>query len=293
MTRIMTARDALRIVNIDAARLLAMLGLADGAVASEVDAALASRGYALVPFLREGESLETGTTVRLLAVTDEEKAIDAPQEARRMVGLLENAIEIATAIGPLDDAVRGHILRMIDAVGIEDPITRSILGAHFLHYTEFGAPVEGRSLYLAEMEQVERSRIIRALFSIANAGGVLYDVSVEILERVLDRSGVAPLILQGWLIGPRDTITSFSRPEIPHEAWHGLEAGQARLLSWIAARPKATLRDVEIKARSMGMEPKQAMLSIDAWAQEQTGAGLLSHSSMPSLEDRSKSSGRG
>lgn len=291
MTKIMTARDALRIVNIDAARLLGMLGLRAGALASDMDGALAARGYAMVPFLRDGEAVAATGSIRLLAITDDESPIETPTQARVLVALLENAIEIATAIGPLDDKVRGRILRMVDAVGIEDAAARSILGAHFLHYTEYGHPEEARPLGLSEAEPGERSRLIRALFSIANADGVLYDVSLERLEAVLNRSGVPPIVLQGWLIGPRDIVTTFMRPEIPHESWEGLDDGQARLLSWIAARPRATMRDVEIKARSLGLEPQEAMLSIDHWAQERTGGSLLTRTRMPSLEDRSKASG--
>lgn len=293
MTKIMTARDALRIVSIDAARLLGMLGLREGAGAADMDDALAARGYAMVPFLRDGETVAATGSIRLLAITDDESPIGRPTAARSLVALLENAIEIATAIGPLDDKVRGRILRMVDAVGIEDAATRSILGAHFLHYTEYGHPEEGRPLELAEEDAAERSRVVTALFSIANADGVLYDVSLERLETVLNRSGIPPLVLQGWLIGPRDIITTFMRPEIPHDAWDGLENGQARLLSWIAARPRASMREVEIKARSLGLDPQDAMQSIDRWAQERMGGSMLTHSRMPSLEDRSRASGRG
>jgi hypothetical protein len=112
---------------------------------------------------------------------------------------------------------------------------------------------------------LSRDRLVRSLYAAVTADGTLYDVVVERLEELLDREGMDGRRTVASLMPPRQVVLKYARAEHDPGRWSGLDVDDARLLSWIVARPRVTVPDLETRARQLGLMPHDALMRIKGW----------------------------
>ncbi|MFZ3481772.1 hypothetical protein [Sphingomonas sp. 3-13AW] len=200
---------------------------------------------------------------------------------------MENAFQIGRAIGEPGEAQKERIVDLADSLERLTPAERSILGAHY-HYMLRTPEFRARPLDLWKHDVPSRYRIVKSLYVAVSADGTLYDVIVEQLEMLLDNEGMDGRRTVSGLIPARQVVLRYARPEYGPEKWTGLAREDAQLLSWIAARPRANMSDLEARARQLGLESHEALLRIKKWVETEPalGAGDRRRLSVPSPDQR-------
>lgn len=256
---------ALRLVTVEVDALVSTIGEEAASSATSYVDALAARGYVPVPIPWEAGPVARGGDTDLLILSRDESPVPPPSEALiGAIAFMENAFHIGRAIGEPGDAQKERIVDIADGLARLGPDERSILGAHYHHVLRNGA-IRARDLGLGKHDALSRDRLVRSLYAAVTADGTLYDVVVERLEALLDREGMDGRRTVASLMQPRQVVLKYARAEHDPSRWNGLDADDGRLLSWIVARPRASVPDLETKARQLGLVPHDALLRIKGW----------------------------
>lgn len=280
--------QALRLVTVEVDALIGMIGENAASSATSYVEALASRGYVPVPIPWQEGAVERGVSTDLLILTRDETAVPPPSPALlRAIAFMENAFQIGRAIGEPAEAQKERIVDIADGLERLAPAERSILGAHY-HHVLRTPEIRPRPLRLREHDKLSRDRVLRSLYAAVTADGTLYDVVVERLEMVIDRDGLDGHRIVAGMIPARQVVLRYARPEHDPDRWTGLEPEDGRLLSWIVARPKANVSDLEARARQLGLDPHDALLRIKGWidVEPTLGGGIADALPPPSSDHR-------
>jgi len=256
---------ALRLVTVEVDTLVSTIGEEAASNASSYVSALAARGYVPVPIPWEEGAVARGGETDLLILSGDESPVPPPSDALiGAIAFMENAFHIGRAIGEPGDAQKERIVDIADGLVRLGPDERSILGAHYHHVLRNGES-RPRKLGLGKHDVMSRDRLVRSLYAAVTADGTLYDVVVERLEALLDMEGLDGRRTVASLMTPRQTVLKYARAEHDPSRWAGLDPDDGRLLSWIVARPRASVPDLETKARQLGLMPHDALVRIKAW----------------------------
>ena len=266
-------KKALRLVTIDVDALIDAIGEEAAGSADSYVRALAGRGYVPVPIPWNDGPVARGGQTDLLIVGTAETPVPPPGPAlMRAIAFLENAFHISRSMGEPGEHHKERIVDVADNLERLGGDERSMLGAHYVHALR--TPLQlPRPMGLKAMDEAARNRVIKALYTTATADGTLYDVVLERFESALNAEGVDGAATVRRMVSPRQVILRFERAEHDPSTWTGLEEGDARLLSWIVARPKSQPRDLEAKARDLDVDPRTALLRIKSWMEKDPTLG--------------------
>lgn len=278
--------QALRLVTVEVDALVRTIGEAAASSASTYVEALASRGYVPVPIPWEEGPVARGGETDLLILSHAEAAVPPPSaQLLRAIAFMENAFQVGRAIGEPADTQKERIVDIADGLERLSPAERSILGAHY-HHVLRTPELRPRPLRIKEHDAVSQERLTRSLYAAVTADGTLYDVVVERLEMLLEREGMDGRRIVAGLVPARQVVLRYARPEHDPAKWTGLEQDDARLLSWIVARPRANVADLEARARQLGLNPHDALLRIKGWIDAEPSLGGSYAKALPSPDQR-------
>lgn len=279
---------ALRLVTVEVDALVSTIGEDAASSAASYVSALAARGYVPVPIPWEDGPVARGGETDLLILSRDESPVPPPSRAlMRAIAFMENAFQIGRAVGEPGEAQKERIVDIADGLERLTPDERSILGAHY-HHVLRTSEIRPRTLGLGKHDDLSRDRLLRSLYAAVTADGTLYDVVVERLEALLDREGLDGRRIVAGLTPARQVVLRYARAEHDPSRWAGLDSDDGRLLSWIVARPRAGVADLETRARQLGLDPHDALMRIKGWIDaEPTLAGPAAKAlSAPSPSDQ-------
>lgn len=276
---------ALRLVTVDMEALLSTLGDEAGRSSSSFLHALSSRGYVPVPIPWRPGPVSRDGEIDLLILGAGETPVALPGDALlRAIAFMENAFHVGRAIGEPGEIQKERIVDIADRLERLAPDERSVLGAHY-HHLMRTLDVPPRPLGLKAQNEAARMRLIGSLYAAVTADGTLYDVIVERLESVLDAEGLDGRRVMTAFVAPGQVVLRFARAEHDPSRWSGLDENDARMLSWIVARPRAKFADLDLRARQIGVDAHGSMMRIRQWIESGPALGGLRQIALPQPEN--------